>query len=367
MPGLQTSGQQWQAFASYYGQISVPVESDDWYSTVGRSDYWQTTEFANVTLDVTPRLSVEAGTVHFHSKFETQVLTGYGYAPPTAILAPGSSSKWNSKLGLSYKVLNDLLVYAIASQGFRDGGVNSGIPAPCVKNGVPSRFLPDTVTNYEIGWKSSLFAKQLIWNGALYYMPWKNLQSFLYDPAICAATSFNANIGDARVYGAESNIKYQATEHWSVALSASYNDSRVQTDIFYNPNFQLAPGERLPYVPYFNWSANARYEAPLRDDFKGYVQFDIAHKGDMWNDLLTNGSNGLPRVLQPGYSTMNLRLGLNQTASRWMGEFYITNLANKNAVIYTNQGNFDLRQTRNEPRVFGLRLSYRWGKGVKGE
>jgi outer membrane receptor protein involved in Fe transport len=41
---------------------------------------------------------------------------------------------------------------------------------------------------------------------------------------------------------------------------------------------------------------------------------------------------------------------------------YITNLANKNAVIYTNEGNFDLRQKVNEPRVFGVRLSYRFGK-----
>jgi hypothetical protein len=144
-------------------------------------------------------------------------------------------------------------------------------------------------------------------------------------------------------------------------LSASYNDSRVKTDIYYNAYFQVAPGERLPYVPYFNWSGNARYEAPIKDALHGYVQYDVAHKGDMWNDLQTNGSNGLPRVLQPGYSVMNLRFGLNQTDAHWMTELYITNLANKNAVIYTNEGNFDLRQTVNEPRVFGVRLSSRFG------
>jgi outer membrane receptor protein involved in Fe transport len=82
----------------------------------------------------------------------------------------------------------------------------------------------------------------------------------------------------------------------------------------------------------------------------------------MWNDLQTNGLNGLPRVLQPGYSVMNLRLGVNQTAEHVTAEFYITNLTNKTAVIYTNEGNFDLRQTVNEPRVFGVRLSYRFGK-----
>ena len=96
------------------------------------------------------------------------------------------------------------------------------------------------------------------------------------------------------------------------------------------------------------------------------MQYDVAHKGDMWNDL-ANTSNGLPRVLQPGYSIMNLRFGLDQTEGQWMTELYITNLTNKNAVIYTNEGNFDLRYTRNEPRVFGVRVSYRWGKQSAGE
>ena len=100
------------------------------------------------------------------------------------------------------------------------------------------------------------------------------------------------------------------------------------------------------------------------DNLRGYFQYDIAHKGDMWNTLQTSGSNGLPRVLQPGYSVMNVRIGLNHTESHWTSELFVTNLTNKNAVIYTNEGNYDLRQTRNEPRVFGIRLSYRWGKAA---
>jgi outer membrane receptor protein involved in Fe transport len=86
----------------------------------------------------------------------------------------------------------------------------------------------------------------------------------------------------------------------------------------------------------------------------------------MYNTLEESGSNGLPRVLQPGYSVMNLRFGLNEVDARWSTELYITNLTNKNAVVYTNEGNFDLRQTVNEPRVFGVHLSYRWGKQAPG-
>ena len=366
MPGLQTAGAQWQSYAAYYGQTGLPPKPDDWYSYVGRTDYQQTTEFTNESFDITPRLHVEAGTVHFHSKFNSSQYGGFWDSPQTVFEAPGSSHKWNSKVGLSYNVLDSLLVYADAAQGFRDGGANVGVPSNCVKNGAQETFTPDTVTNYEIGWKSSMLDKHLTWDGAVYYMPWKNLQSLVYDPAICAAQQYTTNIGDARIYGMESQIKYQANSFLSMEVSASYNDSRVTSDKYYNEYFQVQPGERLPYVPYFNWSGNIRYERPLDEALRGYVQYDVAHKGDMWNDLQTNGSNGLPRVLQPGYSVMNLRLGVNQLPEHWTAELYITNLLNKNAVIYTNEGNFDLRQTVNEPRVFGARLSYRFGKQAGG-
>ena len=362
MPGLQTSGQAWQASAYYYGQTGLPPAPDDWFSYVSRSDYLQTTEFANFTVDVLPRLHIELGTVHFQSSFNTKTYGGYWYSPQSTGESPGSSKKWNSKAGVAFNVTKDVLVYADAAQGFRDGGANGGLPQPCVKAGVPASFTPDTVTNYELGWKTTWLDKHLLWNGAVYYMPWKNLQSLLYDPAICASNSFNANIGNARVYGMESDVKYQPNAYFSMEVNASYNDSRVKTNNYENASFQVTPGERLPYVPYFDWSANARYEHPLKDSLHGYVQYDVAHKGDMWNTLQTNGSNGLPRVLQPGYSVMNLRFGLNETQSHWLSELYITNLTNKNAVIYTNEGNFDLRQTVNEPRVFGVRLSYRFGK-----
>ncbi|MGL1701402.1 hypothetical protein ACSTHI_23780, partial [Vibrio parahaemolyticus] len=86
----------------------------------------------------------------------------------------------------------------------------------------------------------------------------------------------------------------------------------------------------------------------------GYAQFDMAHKGDMWNDLHVQGSHGFPRILQPSYSILNLRLGLTPQSGHWLTELYVTNLANKNAIVYSNTGNFDLRETMNEPRVIGL-------------
>ncbi len=70
--------------------------------------------------------------------------------------------------------------------------------------------------------------------------------------------------------------------------------------------------------------------------------------------------------MQPAYTISNLRFGFNDTKDSWGIEAYITNLGNTNAVIYTNKYNYDGRQTTNEPRVYGLRLKYRFGGKTGG-
>jgi iron complex outermembrane recepter protein len=362
MPNLKLNGQAWQAETYYYGATSPPPKPDDWYSYVARFDYQQVTEFTNEVFDILPTLHLELGTVHFQSHQDTWQLGGFWYQPESLQGNLSGSEKWNSKVDLSWNVTKDVMLYADAAQGFRDGGGNVGLSAACEKQGANLTYHPDTLTNYELGYKTTWLNGHITWDGAFYYMPWHNLQTLVFDPAICATASFSTNVGDAQVYGSETEFKYQTDFGWTFGAMASYTDSHDRTDVYYNANFQVTPGERLPYAPYFNWSGNARYEHPLKDSLHWYGQYDAAHKGDMWNDLQANGYNGLPRVLQPGYTTMNIRFGLSETEQHWMTELYITNLTDKNAVIYTNEGNFDLRYTRNEPRVFGLRFSYRWGK-----
>jgi outer membrane receptor protein involved in Fe transport len=226
---------------------------------------------------------------------------------------------------------------------------------------VPQLYNPDTLNNYEIGWKSTSLENRLLWNGAAYYMDWKDLQALIYNALVCPTSSYNINVGQARIYGAESNTDYRITDNLTFQASVDYTQASVTSTV--TPAYQAYVGERLPFAPYFSWSWNARYEHPLQQNLRGYLQFDMAHKGDMYNGLNPNDPNtGLPRILQPSYTIMNLRFGLTPPDSRWLAELYVDNLTDKNAIIYSNTGNFDLRLTTNEPRVFGIRLNYRFGK-----
>jgi iron complex outermembrane recepter protein len=367
MPGIQPNGEAYRSAISYYNNYYAPEQASplpsEWYSYKSRFDYLETTEFADITFDLSDRWSAEAGVQHFQSNFSGgSDWAGYFWDPKVPSEYDGKSHKVNAKASVNFRVNKDLLLYATFSQGFRDGGINTGLSPSCYANGAPAYYKPDTLNNFEVGWKSTLSDGRMTWNGALYYMPWKGYQTPVFDLAICPS-GFNANLGDAHIYGAESNIDYKIAEGLSVQISGSYNDSHLISNTYQNPNYVVVPGERLPYVPYFNYSANARYEKPMGPAWTGYVQYDIAHKGDMWSDLRVSNPNGFARSLQPAYAISNLRFGIQAPNAHWTAEAYISNLLNTDAVIFTNTGNYDRRETTNEPRVFGLRLSYRWGKG----
>ncbi len=366
MPGIKPNGDAYQAAISYYNTYyndkpASPLPNE-WYSYKSRFDYLDVTEFADLTFNITDKWSVEGGVQHYKSSFTSGSLyAGYFWNAKDPTYDTGNSKKFNAKAGLNFKATKNLLLYGIFSQGFRDGGANTGLGESCTAKGAPQTFKPDTLNNFEVGWKSTLLDGRMTWNGAFYLMNWKGYQAPVFDLAICPS-GFNANLGNARIYGSESNIDYKIAEGLNIQISGSYNDSHLVTNTFQNPDFVVVPGERLPYVPYFNYSANARYEKPVTSTLKGYAQFDIAHKGDMWSDLRITDAHGFGRSLQPSYDISNLRFGVQGPNEAWTAEAYVTNLFDKNAIIYTNTANYDRRNTTNEPRIFGLRVSYRWGK-----
>ncbi len=364
-PGLVYSGAAFQYYFAPYHITHGTLPPNVWYTYTESSWDLQTSEFANISFDVTDQLNVEAGVVHFHDKasYATPILAFAYYAQNQPSGYETSSHKWDGKAGISYKITNHDMVYADWAQGFRPGGANTGDTQACYAAGVPQTYSPDTLNNYELGWKTTSLGGRLLWNGAGYYMDWKSLQALIYNALVCAPSSYNINVGEARIYGGESNVDYHINDNWELQASVNYTDARVTSAA--TPAYDAYVNERLPFAPYFSWSWNTRYEMPFSQNLRGYLQFDMAHKGDMYNGLNPDDPNtGLARILQPAYTLMNLRLGVSPaTSERWFAEFYITNLADKNAIIYSNTGNFDLRLTTNEPRVYGARVSYRWGKG----
>jgi outer membrane receptor protein involved in Fe transport len=361
MPGINVQGQQAQAVISYYQNPSTPTTPlpQEYYSDYATFDYLETTEFGDLTFDVNDRWSVEAGVDHFHS-FSSELSDWFGYyaQPKIPSYRKNSSAKTNFKAGVNFKAASNVLLYFSWAQGFRDGGFN--YVSDALASRFPQYFKPDTLNNYEFGWKTDWGHGRIVWNGAVYYMNWKD-----YQISVSVAGppfGFNTNVGDVRIAGVESGIELHPVAGLQLSLNANYNDSRLRSNEFENPVFPVMPGERVPEAPSLNMNAVARYEFPVfaaAGSFasRAFVQFDAAHKGAMWNDLRID-----TRTLQPAYTIGNLRFGLSEPKGRWRAEAYVSNLWNTRAVVFANYSSYSHPQIPTQPRVFGLRLSYRIGK-----
>jgi outer membrane receptor protein involved in Fe transport len=323
-----------------------------------RNDILNTTEFGDITVDLTDRLTAEAGIEHFKEDYSTTVpFAQYFWQSTQSYYLQGSGDKNNGKFGLTYKLADHVLLYADWAQGYRPGGTN---PVCGGSPGVSKIYQPDTLTNFEVGWKSVIDDGRLLWNGALYYMPWSDYQTRVYDAAVCI-DEFFANIGNARIYGAESNVEYKPVEALTISASAAYNDPELLTNKFQSTTYIVLPGERLPNVPYFNYTAAVRYDMALGAESRGFLQVDDAHKGNRWNDLRAQDPYGDGRVLESAYDIANVRFGIIPSGSAWQAEAYVTNVTNRNANIFVSVANYDHRNETNQPRTFGIHLKYRLG------
>ena len=344
LPGIKLGGEQAQYLIAEYHNLATP-RPEEWYLDYGDDHYRQLTEFADLTYDLDPHWSVEGGIQHYHSSVSETDIAGPYWAEKVPDFHSTTSNRTNFKAGVNFKPTGHQLMYFSFAQGYRDGGFNyvSQYDNPAY----PRYFKPDYLDNYELGNKSEFFAGRMVWNSALYYMRWVNYQVVVNVPDM--PHSLSANAGNARIYGLESSLELRPMEGLSLSFDGNYNDARIKTSTYQSPVFTVLPGERLPEAPYFNYNAIARYDRPITRQLRTFLQFDAAHKGDMWNDLRED-----VRTMQPAYTVGNLRSGLSSPASGWTAELYVTNVSNKRAVIFANYTGFSRTDIPNQPRVFGL-------------
>jgi outer membrane receptor protein involved in Fe transport/tetratricopeptide (TPR) repeat protein len=356
LPNINFNGAPAQNAIAAYGNMAAPTVGD-YYTSFYIFDASKVSEFVDVSFDLDDLWSIEGGVEHFHSSSsEVQQYANNFYLPLVSDYHQSSADKTNAKAGVNFKPSAQTLLYLSFAQGFREGGFNY-VPSGS-KAGVPLTFAPDTLNNYELGLKTQRFGGRLVWNTAAYYMAWKDYQTSVSIPV--SPYGFNANIGNARITGLETTLEIAPVDGLHISFNGNYNDSRLRSNQYQNPNFAVLAGERLPEAPLFNYSAIARYERHIASE-SAYAQIDVAHKGSMWNSIKVD-----ERMLQPAYNLVNLRMGIGDPAGAWRTEAYVTNAANKRAAVYVDTKGYNYYpgystpELETPPRIIGVHLSYNW-------
>jgi outer membrane receptor protein involved in Fe transport len=330
VPGLTASGDP--------RAIPPPAFDDIFYKHLNRVDR-DFAVFGELAWDIRPNLTLTLGGRYF--KVDNSLLGFSGFAsnaagdplpcvPSNAITlvpcvnvnARVKDSGETHKVNLSWKIDPERMVYFTYSTGFRPGGVNRVPEVP--------PYQPDTVTNYEIGWKTIWLDGHVRFNGALFDEEWSNVQIALEPPGFGGLTLiFNA--GSARTYGIEGDVAWKPTPN--LTLSASGTALRAfLTSSFCDISLGCAPpGTRLPVQPNYKMNASARYEWTA-GDYNPFVEGDLQALGDGTSALLPVEE----AILGPTspFATLDLSTGVGR--DNWRVELFVQNLFDKRGVLSKN-------------------------------
>ena len=279
-------------------------------------------------------------------------LDGIGFlAPPPGASNGGedSATKFNPAVSLRFKPSDDLTLYLQAAEGFRSGNANQTLPAACQEDAAELGLTlqavtdPDTVRNYELGFKSLLAGRRINLNAAVYRLEWQDVPG-----TVLFQCNFSnlVNAGDATGKGVEFEMAARLGVAWRLNLSASYNDLTYDANVL--PQIGT-PGKQIAGSPAKNYSAGLEYDFSLGSVWTGSARADWAYVGQVRSNF-----GSLPRA---SFDTLNLRLGLLKEGSLAI-ELFGRNVTDERGVSSVEPLPFGGEQTLIRPREIGVEVRY---------
>ena len=241
------------------------------------------------------------------------------------------------------------LFYATYSEGFRPGLLNRPGGAPGA-NGFTVPFVLDTdeVTNYELGWKLDLMDNQIRFNGNVFFVDVKDLQTTIFDPSI-TNLFFSDNAANAEITGLEGDITYAPIALSGFTLTTAFSLLDTEVTEVLTPTNDVVSGSELAFAPSLQLNARARYEWEVYSDWTAHVQGQIVYSGDSRSDIIEINAADVD-----SYTTLGLRSGV--TTDSWSAELFVDNVTNENAEIANNFVFDRERVTVLRPRTYGIRF-----------
>lgn len=238
--------------------------------TAGDVEVTEYAAFGEVTREFWEQLEVSLG-----GRFYKTTSGGQNIQSGTAIFALQGSSPYtleeevkekgfNPKASIMWHITDDLLVYTMASKGFRVGGVQYGLTTPLSTNSqAPTTFKSDTLWNYEAGIRTQWFSNTLRIDLTGFYVDWINPQSLQLDGS--GVILYLDNVGGVESKGIDASFQYLFP--WAgITLTSSYSYAKtVTTEPFDTPKRTVPAGERWPLAPEWQTATTLSFLQPIGD------------------------------------------------------------------------------------------------------
>jgi len=287
-----------------------------------------------------PDGTVPANPCAFFEGAPTAGPTGIGNDPNCLLIGlynvsgtfDGSRTDW--RVETDYRFSPGAMAYASVSTGYMGGGINPRpfygpsagecdapgyvAPAPCdqIKS-----FNPETLTTYEVGFKTDLLDRKIRLNGALFYNKFSNIILTLSAcPSVPCIQPRNVGKADVKGFELETTIK--------PATGLTFDGSLSYIDFKYDKASVAAAGltgnETTPYTPEWTYSISGQYEYRMMDDSAAGIRFDGSYQSTIYNEVFNTQWSKIP-----GRFIGNGRLYYKSPEDKWELSLEVKNLFNK--------------------------------------
>ncbi|GAB2618163.1 TonB-dependent receptor [Novilysobacter erysipheiresistens] len=295
--------------------------------------------YADWTFDLTDQLALNVGARYTDEDKNAVVLNrGYTddtYSVPTATVADFDKTinfkNTSPKVSLDYQVTPDIMLYGLASRGFKSGGFNIRAQATAVPRSAEP-FDDEQVDSFEIGSKMGFLDQTLFLNVAAFHNKYEDIQLSVFtaydgDGDGTEESFFGdfTNAGSGTVNGVEVEYQWLPNRHWLLSGNLAWLDAKYDEFVYLGEN--IADEQEFTNAPEFSGALNLEYRTPLAvgGDLSARVGYSYQSDVVATTEIIRTGA--MP-ITQDGYGLVNAGVSWNDDGP-WTVTLQGTNLADK--------------------------------------
>ena len=244
---------------------------------------------------------------------------------------------WSWLGSVDYKFSDSLFAYAKVSRSQRSGGFNTRITGGAIP---PISFLPERVTDYELGLKLDLFDGKGRINLAAFNSNVDNVQRNVIGVIGTTLTSGIDNAAKARLRGLELEATFKPVQGLTLGGTLGYTDAKY-TKFINSIDLTDWSDTKFHYAPEYTLSIKADYEQPVGDGTLK-LHADYGWRSEQWStamalpasartgltaDQIAAGNKALQdTALLPSYGLLNARIAYQFDKPNVEIAFYAQNI-----------------------------------------
>lgn len=265
-----------------------------------------------------------------------------------AVSGRESTTNLSGRATIQYSFNDDVMVYATAARGYK----GPGIDVLGIVRSTPDIVQPEIPTSYEIGLRSALLDRSMIFNVTAFTTDFKNYQASSFDTTVSPSRFLVTNAGKLRTRGIEAELQARPLKGLSLGASVAYIDSEFadfkniscysgqpilplgtprtspRQCILISPTQAVttADGLPLPNSPKLTYSLSGGYQHHI-GDFRIDTSLNWFHRSKVNFDAAGN-----PNTTQSGYGLLNGNIGFGPDSDSWRLSFFARNILDRHFV-----------------------------------